>query len=391
MTRTAGTTQQEAQEAAQQPGASDLLAIAANTPGLVFQFLLRDNGSQAFPYVSRACGSLLGISAARLRGDPSLLLQLIEPEDRQSYLDTMRASASRLASWNWEGRIWIETWHDIKWINLRATPRRIDGVGVQWEGLMTNITQGKKAEQDILRSRRQLEELSAHVERVKEQERTRIAREIHDDLGGNLTAIKMALSQLTCRLPDTETVLREKADYVDALVDRTIEAAHRISRDLRPSTLDLGIVAAIAWQAQEFEKQLAIPCVIDGPEEDIDLPPDLATGLFRIFQETLTNISKHAGASRVDVRLAVEEDSVALEVVDNGRGLGAADRKKPKSFGIRGMVERANALGGILTVSDPGRGCKVAVGLPRAAVSRVYTYAQASALTSPAPKPKGCG
>src|SRR5689334_8469881 len=101
MTRTAGTTQQEAQEAAQQPGASDLLAIAANTPGLVFQFLLRDNGSQAFPYVSRACGSLLGISAARLRGDPSLLLQLIEPEDRQSYLDTMRASASRLASWNW--------------------------------------------------------------------------------------------------------------------------------------------------------------------------------------------------------------------------------------------------------------------------------------------------
>ena len=379
MTRTAGTTQQEAQEAAHQPGASDLLAIAANTPGLVYQFLLRDNGSQAFPYVSRACGSLLGISAARLRADPSLLLQLIEPEDRQSYLDTMRASASRLASWNWEGRIWIETWHDIKWINLRATPRRIDGVGVQWEGLMTNITQGKKAEQDILRSRRQLEELSAHVERVKEQERTRIAREIHDDLGGNLTAIKMALSQLTRRLPEGETMLREKADYVDALVDRTIEAAHRISRDLRPSTLDLGIVAAIAWQAQEFEKQLAIPCVIDGPEDDIDLSPDQANGLFRIFQETLTNISKHAGASRVDVRLAIEEDSVALDVVDNGRGLATADRKKPKSFGIRGMIERAHALGGVLTVSDPGQGCKVAVRLPLSSAGRGSPPVQASA------------
>jgi two-component system sensor histidine kinase UhpB len=379
MNRTAGTTQQDAHDAANQAGASNLLAIASNTPGLVYQFLLRDDGSQSFPYVSRACASLLGISASRLRADPTLLLQLIEPEDRPSYLDTMQASANRLASWNWEGRIWIETWHDIKWINLRATPRRIAGVGVQWEGLMTNITQGKKAEQDILRSRRQLEELSAHVERVKEQERTRIAREIHDDLGGNLTAIKMALSQLTRRLPEGETVLREKADYVDALVDRTIEAAHRISRDLRPSTLDLGIVAAIAWQAQEFEKQLAIPCVIDSPEEDIDLTPDQATGLFRIFQETLTNISKHAGASRVDVRLAVEDDSIALEVVDNGRGLGAADRKKPKSFGIRGMVERAHALGGVLTVSDPGQGCRVAVRLPLASAAHGGAVMQASA------------
>jgi two-component system sensor histidine kinase UhpB len=378
MTRTAATTQQDAQEAANQAGASNLLAIASNTPGVVYQFLLRDDGAQAFPYVSRACASLLGISAARLRGDPALLLQLIEPEDRQSYLDTMRASAGRLASWNWEGRIWIETWHDIKWINLRATPRRIDGVGVQWEGLMTNITQGKQAEQDILRSRRQLEELSAHVERVKEQERTRIAREIHDDLGGNLTAIKMALSQLTRRLPEGDTVLREKADYVDALVDRTIEAAHRISRDLRPSTLDLGIVAAIAWQAQEFEKQLGIPCAIDSPEEDIELSPDQATGLFRIFQETLTNIGKHAGASRVGVRLAVEAGSVALEVVDNGRGLLAADRKKPKSFGIRGMIERAHALGGALTVSDPGQGCKVSVRLPLAPAGRSSQAGQAS-------------
>ena len=379
MNRTAMTTQQDAQEAASPAGESNLLAIASNTPGLVYQFLLRDNGAQAFPYVSRACASLLGISANRLRNDPALLLQLIEPEDRQSYLDTMQASASRLASWNWEGRIWIETWHDIKWINLRATPRRIDGVGVQWEGLMTNITQGKKAEQDILRSRRQLAELSAHVERVKEQERARIAREIHDDLGGNLTAIKMALSQLTRRLPEGETVLREKADYVDALVDRTIEAAHRISRDLRPSTLDLGIVAAIAWQAKEFEKQLGIPCVINAPEDDIALSPDRATGLFRIFQETLTNISKHAGASRVDVRLTLEDQAVALEVQDNGRGLEQGDRKKPKSFGIRGMVERAHALGGALTVSDAGQGgCRVAVRLPLVAPVNGGHGAQAS-------------
>jgi two-component system, NarL family, sensor histidine kinase UhpB len=119
--------------------------------------------------------------------------------------------------------------------------------------------------------------------------------------------------------------------------------------------------------------------VIDGPEEDIDLSPDQATGLFRIFQETLTNISKHAGASRVDVRLAVDQDSITLEVVDNGRGLGATDRKKPKSFGIRGMVERANALGGVLTVSDPGQGCRVSVRLPLASASRDNHAVQAHA------------
>jgi two-component system sensor histidine kinase UhpB len=371
----AASIQHDSQEAASQAGTSHLLAVASNTPGLVYQFLLRDDGTQVFPYLSRGCASLLGVSANRLRNDPGLLLQLIEPEDRPSYLETMQASASRLASWNWEGRIWIETWHDIKWINLRATPRRIDGVGIQWDGLMTNITQGKKAAQDILRSRRQLAELSAHVERVKEEERTRIAREIHDDLGGNLTAIKMALSQLTRRLPAGDTVLREKADYVDALVDRTIEAAHRISRDLRPSTLDLGIVAAIAWQAQEFEKQLGIPCELRGPGnggEDIELPADQATGLFRIFQEALTNIGKHAQASRVEVRLDVLDDAIALEVRDNGRGLSPADRMKPKSFGIRGMVERIHALGGMLDVgpNDAGPGCRVAVRLPLPPVSR---------------------
>jgi signal transduction histidine kinase len=365
MKRTAATFRDDMNEAASEPKGSTLLAIASNTPGLVYQFLLHDDGVQSFPYLSPACRKLLGISARRLRDDPALFLQLIEPQDRQSYLDAMQASARELGDWNWEGRIWIESWHDIKWINLRAAPRRIAGVGVQWEGLMTNITQGKKAEQEILHSRHQLKELAEHVERVKEQERARIAREIHDDLGGNLAAIKMSLSQLTCRLPEGETVLREKALYVDALVDRTIEAAHRISLDLRPSTLDLGIVAAIAWQAKEFEKQLGIPCLLDSLEEDIDLPAEQATGLFRIFQETLTNIGKHAGATQVEVRLALHDETIALEVADNGRGLAPADRLKPKSFGIRGMVERAHALGGELMLAEAeGTGCKVLVRLP---------------------------
>jgi signal transduction histidine kinase len=197
------------------------------------------------------------------------------------------------------------------------------------------------------RSRARLAELTEHIEQVKEQERTRIAREIHDDLGGNLTAIKMALAMLAARLPP-EPALQEKADYLDSLVDRTIEAVHRISLDLRPSMLDLGIVAALEWQAREFEKQMGIACVFRADGDDIDdiegeLDPDHASALFRIFQESLTNIAKHAGATRVTVTLRRQRQHLTLTICDNGRGITPADRLKPQSFGLRGMSERAGA------------------------------------------------
>jgi PAS domain S-box-containing protein len=344
-----------------------LRAIISNAPGLVYQFLQRADGGVSFPYLSEGCDALLGLTAERLRGNSSLFLELILPEDRPSYLESMAASAAGLKAWNWEGRIWVEKWKDIKWINLRATPRALPDRGVQWEGIMTNITQSKQEEAEIKRSRQQLAELSAHVETVKEKERTRIAREIHDDLGGNLTAIKMALALVARRLPPDDAVLAEKAGYLDALVDRTIEAVHRITVDLRPSILDFGIVAAIDWQAKEFEKQLGMPCEFSSNKKDVELHPDQATALFRIFQEALTNIGKHAGADRVTVRLVRTDHSVRLEVGDNGRGIGATDRLKPKSFGIRGMVERTKALGGQLSVGNaPAGGTLVTVRIPLA-------------------------
>jgi two-component system, NarL family, sensor histidine kinase UhpB len=167
------------------------------------------------------------------------------------------------------------------------------------------------------------------------------------------------------RLPPEDTALAERTDYVDALVDRTIEAVHRISVDLRPSILDFGIIAAIEWQVREFEKQLGIPCKFLSNNKEIDLHPDQATALFRIFQEALTNIGKHANASRVSVRLVCTNRNVRLEIVDDGCGIAATDRLKPKSFGIRGMVERASALGGQLSVHNaPAGGTEVALKIP---------------------------
>ena len=333
--------------------------IVANTPGLVYQFLRQADGTVSFVYLSEACQALLGVSVERLHDDSSLFYSLILPEDRPSYLESMTASATGMVGWNWEGRIWIEEWKDTKWINLRATPRAMADYSVQWQGIMTNITQSKVEEAEIKRSRKQLAELSAHVETVKEQERTRISREIHDDLGGNLTAIKMALALLTRRLPPEEPGLVEKAVYVDSLVDRTIEAIHRIAGDLRPSILDFGLVAAIDWQAREFEKQLGIPCEFTSNKKDVTLHADQATALFRIFQEALTNVGKHAQASRVSIKLMRSNRNVRLEISDNGKGIALTDRLKPKSFGIRGMMERASAMGGNLSVTAAQNGGSV--------------------------------
>ncbi|SFL65065.1 sensor histidine kinase [Rugamonas rubra] len=364
-------------------------AIVSNTPGLVYQFAVDAAGAVSFPYLSDGCQALLGLTAAELAAEPARFLQLILADDRKSYLDSMQASAAALWSWNWEGRIWVEAWKDVKWINLRSTPRALADGSVQWEGIMTNITESRLEQLEVRQSRARLAELTAHIERVKEQERTRIAREIHDDLGGNLTAIKMALAMLARRLPADDAALQEKAGYLDALVDRTIDAVHRISLDLRPSMLDLGIVAALAWQSREFEKQAGLHCSFSANQKEIDLDLDQATALFRIFQEALTNIAKHAKASRVTVKLAQTRHYVSLKISDNGGGIWQADRAKPHSFGIRGMVERANALGGTLTLSHAvGGGTVVAIKIKRESARESLIAAAAGATIASIAPPK---
>jgi len=337
-------------------------AIVSNTPGLVYQFERQADGAVSFPYLSDGCQALLGLTPAALHAAPGRFLELILPEDRDAYQDSMQASASALWSWNWEGRIWVDAWKDVKWINLRATPHALHGGAMRWDGMMTNITESKQEQQEVRRSRARLAELSAHTDRVKEQERTRIAREIHDELGGNLTAIKMALAMLATRLDGIDPALRERTDYLDSLVDRTIAAVHRISLDLRPALLDLGLVAALEWQVREFDKQAGIDTTFSYNQRDMGLDEDQSTALFRIAQEALTNIAKHAEASRVSVKLARLRHYVSLKITDDGRGIRQADRAKPASFGLRGMVERTRALGGTLTLSHaPGGGTVVAI------------------------------
>jgi len=336
--------------------------IAANAPGLVYQFRRHPDGSVSFPYLSDGCLALLGINAAELQAEPERFLSLVLPEDRPAYLESMQSSANSLWSWNWEGRIWVEAWKDVKWINLRSTPHALPDGSVQWEGIMSNITESKQEQLEVRASRARLAELTAHIERVKEQERERIAREIHDDLGGNLTAIKMALAMLAARLPAGDETLQQKAAYVDSLVDRTIDAVHRLTLDLRPSVLDFGLLPALEWQVKEFEAQAGIACSLQASMKELELDPEQATALFRIAQEALTNIAKHAQASAVTVKLTRSRGVLTLKIIDNGRGIRPADRAKPDSFGLRGMAERARALGGTLNLNHAaGGGTEVAI------------------------------
>jgi PAS domain S-box-containing protein len=222
----------------------------------------------------------------------------------------------------------------------------------------------------------QLHALFTYIERVREDERTGIAREIHDELGQALTALKMDLAWIGRRLdperPAGTAALRAKLDEMSRMTDETIDRVRRISTDLRPGVLDdLGLLAALEWQAQEFERRTGTPCVVSSNLGDGRLDRDLSTALFRIFQEALTNVARHAGATRVDVRLSVDEASLRLRVHDDGKGISPRAIFNSTSLGLLGMQERARRLQGTLSVSgEAGKGTLVVVDVPRRAGSR---------------------
>ncbi len=338
--------------------------IEAHVPGLLFQMRRGSAGLLQFGFLSQACQDLLGQPSEVFYANPARFLALIVHEDRQDWAEKLRESARTMTAFNWEGRIWIEAWQDIKWINLRATPRDEGEDGVLWTGLMTNITQSKKLQDEIRRSREQLAELTTYIDDVREDERERIERDLHDDLGGNLSALKMMLEHAWKQLPTTP-FLNERRAQLNQLIDRSIESIHRIAADLRPGILDAGLVAALEWLAQENGQQQGIPYLVHCGQQDIPMDPKLATSLFRVAQESCNNIRKHANATQVDIHVHDTGNELLMEVIDNGCGLPDDKRDDPRSFGLRGMGERVRSLGGeFAIVSRPGKGTMVRVSVP---------------------------
>ncbi len=219
------------------------------------------------------------------------------------------------------------------------------------------------AEAALRESELRLHELASHLETVKEHERAAFAREIHDDIGGTLTALKFDLAWLQRRANLAPEAAARLATAIET-VEQTAIATQRVVRDLRPAVLDQGVVPALEWLTEQFAARTGIETHFDCNRDD-ELDQATSITLYRVCQEALTNVTKHAAASRVDVHLFMAADQVHLEIADNGRGLTSGDHAKPTSFGLTGMRERVRNLNGSVEISGAAdQGTTIMVSLP---------------------------
>ena len=228
----------------------------------------------------------------------------------------------------------------------------------------------RESQTKLEQSHQNLRRLAAHADQIKEGERKRIAREIHDDLGQNLLALRIEADMLATRTRERHPRLHERARSTLSQIDATIKSVRQIINDLRPNVLDLGLSAAVEWQIAEFRRRSGIACELVAEPKDVTLSDHAATAFFRILQESLSNIVRHAHATNVRVELASSGTELTMTVIDNGIGLGARERGKPGSFGLVGIEERINILGGAFSISSTdGEGTTVCVSVPIDAVA----------------------
>jgi signal transduction histidine kinase len=233
--------------------------------------------------------------------------------------------------------------------------------------LARQIRERMAVEERLKQSEEKLRRLAAHLVSVREEERTHIAREIHDELGQVLTGLKMDVTWMAQRLDARQKSLQGKTQSMCGLIDSAIQTVRKIASGLRPEILDeMGLVAAIDWQAKDFQKRTGIRTRVALPPEGIKLDLDRSTTTFRIFQEILTNVARHAHASRVDVKFDITDAQMTLEVADNGVGIPEA-KLNGKSLGLLGIQERALHFNGDVAISGAsGQGTRVTVSIPLA-------------------------
>ena len=314
-----------------------------------------------------------GVNPREFGGSYEAVFQLVHPGDRESVIACAEKAVRDHQPYTLEYRI----------IRPDATRRIVQARGavvvdeagraIRMFGTAQDITERKLAEDEIKATNDFLRALSAKLQSAREEEGARIARELHDELGSALTSLNWGLEEVDKRLAAGEPVdvsaLRRKIETMATLVDGTIDTVRRISSELRPSVLDdLGLVEAIEWQAQQFQAQTGIIYQSDCSLEDIDLNREQSTAVFRIFQEALTNILRHAEATRFASTLKLEANNLVLIISDNGKGITASEVSRPQSLGLLGMRERAHLVGGEISITGAeGQGTMITVRVPMVA------------------------
>jgi signal transduction histidine kinase len=221
----------------------------------------------------------------------------------------------------------------------------------------------QRADRDLAASRQRLSELAQHLQTSVEMERAAIAREIHDDVGGSLSALKFDLAWMA-RQPGVSPELKLRLDGAAETVTHALEASQRIMHNLRPAILEQGLVAALQWMTNRFERRTGVACRFRTSTDSPQLPAGVPLVAYRTAQEALTNVSKHAQASKVSIDMSVAQGILSLEISDNGKGLSSDDLAKARSFGIRGLHERASTVGGWVELSSSGTGTTLILSIP---------------------------
>lgn len=316
--------------------------------------------------LSRIFGIEAGVSVATYER----FLEFMHPEDRSTVHANILAAVGSRTPTNFEFRVFSEQAGSrliIAYVDVMVDE---EGQVLSLIGTAQDITEQRLAEEQLKRSHEQFRLLSAHLLTVREEERTKIAREIHDELGQSLTAIKFDLSMIErdvakMRNKTLAKTFQEKLGQVHKLINSTIQTVKNISSELRPIYLDLGVVPAIEWQSQEFQNRTGIQCAFNSEFEDIDLDREKSTVMFRILQEALTNVARHAEATNVQVDLKQENSHYVLQVIDNGKGIPASELANPRSLGLLGMRERAGVVKGDVAINiNSPQGTKVTVRIP---------------------------
>ena len=286
----------------------------------------------------------------------------IHPEDIPRVMEKWRADMAAGEPYEAEMRLQRAD-GEYRWFLVRTDPLRDQsGKIVKWYGVSTDIDDRKRAEEELKATTEQLRALSASLQSAKEDEGTRIAREIHDELGSGLTSLKWDLEDINRIVSNSAEqlklpALRKRVEAMIELTDATINTTRRISSELRPSILDdLGLVTAVEWQAGQFQDRTGIICRFESSAPGVDLNQEKSTAVFRIFQEALTNVLRHARATKVDIRIRQQDGQFVLTVSDNGRGITEVEKSDPSSLGLLGMKERAYLVRGAIHIGRSEEG-----------------------------------
>jgi len=315
--------------------------------------------------LSQQANEIYGISEEHLN-HAAFISKIVHPADVMLVNANIELALQGVKDYNIDHRI-VRPDGSIKWVNACYELYRDEaGKPVRMFGTILDITDNKDAELQIKTYNEQLRLLTNHLQNIREEERSRIGREIHDELGQQLTAIKMDVSWIQKNTTDKKEAISIKLKNIIALLDGSNQSVRKILSELRPGILDNnGLPEAMEWHAKQFTATTNIPVVITNSETDLKLHEDIATCVFRIFQESLTNIMRYAQAKNVLISLNVIDKKIIMTIEDNGIGFDTRSVQSRKTFGILGMRERVRSLDGVFElISTPGKGTKISISLP---------------------------